>query len=40
MEYLRIAQDLDMYGVHYFPINVKRLSAAVRLTVALQFGKF
>lgn len=22
MEYLKIAQDLDMYGVNYFPITV------------------
>lgn len=22
MEYLKIAQDLDMYGVNYFPISV------------------
>lgn len=22
MEYLKIAQDLDMYGVNYFPIQV------------------
>ena len=24
MEYLKIAQDLDMYGVNYFPITVSR----------------
>lgn len=23
MEYLKIAQDLDMYGINYFPIMVK-----------------
>lgn len=23
MEYLKIAQDLDMYGVNYFPITVR-----------------
>lgn len=25
MEYLKIAQDLDMYGVNYFPITVSKL---------------
>lgn len=25
MEYLKIAQDLDMYGVNYFPIQVWKL---------------
>ena len=24
MEYLKITQDLDMYGVNYFPISVSR----------------
>ena len=24
MEYLKIAQDLDMYGVSYFPITVSQ----------------
>lgn len=25
MEYLKIAQDLDMYGVNYFPIQVIKI---------------
>lgn len=25
MEYLKIAQDLDMYGVNYFPITVSNI---------------
>jgi merlin protein len=25
MEYLKIAQDLDMYGVNYFSITVSRV---------------
>lgn len=25
MEYLKIAQDLDMYGVNYFPITVSNM---------------
>lgn len=27
MEYLRIAQDFDMYGVNYFPITVSEIAA-------------
>lgn len=27
MEYLKIAQDLDMYGVNYFPISVSNFFA-------------
>jgi len=27
MEYLKIAQDLDMYGVNYFPITVSSLGS-------------
>lgn len=27
MEYLKIAQDLDMYGVNYFPITVCSLTS-------------
>nr|CAD7413443.1 unnamed protein product [Timema poppensis] len=30
MEYLKIAQDLDMYGVNYFPINIRELKRSVR----------
>lgn len=26
MEYLKITQDLDMYGVNYFPISVSSCS--------------
>uniref|UniRef100_A0A671LJ08 Neurofibromin 2a (merlin) n=1 Tax=Sinocyclocheilus anshuiensis TaxID=1608454 RepID=A0A671LJ08_9TELE len=29
IEYLKIAQDLEMYGVNYFPIRVRNASAAV-----------
>lgn len=25
MEYLKVAQDLDMYGVNYFPISVCKI---------------
>lgn len=28
MEYLKIAQDLDMYGVNYFPITVSNIIRA------------
>lgn len=28
MEYLKIAQDLDMFGVNYFPITVKYICAS------------
>lgn len=27
MEYLKIAQDLDMYGVNYFPISVSLITS-------------
>ncbi len=27
MEYLRVAQDLEMYGIQYFPICVRRVSS-------------
>lgn len=30
MEYLKIAQDLDMYGVNYFLIKVNLLSYTLR----------
>lgn len=29
MEYLKIAQDLEMYGVNYFSIRVRKVSAAL-----------
>lgn len=29
MEYLKIAQDLDMYGVNYFPITVSSMKMTV-----------
>lgn len=29
MEYLKIAQDLDMYGVNYFPISVSLYNEVV-----------
>uniref|UniRef100_A0A672NCD7 Neurofibromin 2a (merlin) n=1 Tax=Sinocyclocheilus grahami TaxID=75366 RepID=A0A672NCD7_SINGR len=32
MEYLKIAQDLEMYGVNYFSIRVRNASAAVCVT--------
>jgi merlin protein len=29
MEYLKIAQDLDMYGVNYFPISVSTRTSII-----------
>jgi hypothetical protein len=36
MEYLKIAQDLEMYGISYFPIKVR---LCFRLLVAAQTDK-
>ncbi len=33
MEYLKIAQDLDMYGVNYFPISVSITQGTIDLHV-------
>lgn len=33
MEYLKIAQDLDMYGVNYFPITVSKKIKMLLLVV-------
>lgn len=38
MEYLKIVQDLDMYGVNYFPIKVNKFLNALR--VAYSFLNF
>lgn len=35
MEYLKIAQDLDMYGVNYFPITVSHEKLYLILILAL-----
>jgi merlin protein len=33
MEYLKIAQDLDMYGVNYFPISVSTPYRRVKVDI-------
>lgn len=35
MEYLKIAQDLDMYGVNYFPISVSIETPRANLALAV-----
>lgn len=37
MEYLKIAQDLDMYGVNYFPINVNILQKIKIINILFRF---
>lgn len=37
MEYLKIAQDLDMYGVNYFPITVCRHTFLFQLNPLFTF---
>lgn len=38
MEYLRIVQDLEMYGVNYFPIKVGLQNICVkRILIILNF---
>lgn len=38
MEYLKIAQDLDMYGVNYFPITVCRHTFLFQLNPLFTFA--
>ena len=42
MEYLKIAQDLDMYGVNYFPITVSsmKITATVETVEDLIYFTF
>lgn len=44
MEYLRIAQDFDMYGVNYFPITVseqaKEMTEITGILTIINFLKF
>lgn len=40
MEYLKIAQDLDMYGVNYFPIMVIKGQIYTRLNIKLTTYRF
>ena len=35
MEYLKIAQDLDMFGVNYFPIFVSLLKLIIRKRILM-----
>lgn len=37
MEYLKIAQDLDMYGVNYFPITVSTRIGALYKVIYKEF---
>lgn len=36
MEYLKIAQDLDMYGVNYFPISVSTPYRRVKVDIVIR----
>ena len=39
MEYLKLAQDLEMYGINYFQIKVSELYLYVQLSVVCHMKK-
>lgn len=39
MNYLKIAQDLDMYGVNYFPITVSNTCFIIKKIYPEKFNK-